>query len=230
MFSPTTEKLIKIFSQFPTVGPRTAARFVFYLINSSQEKVDELLQSIEELKQKTKLCAWCFKSYEAENGQGLCPICADSQRDKTQICIVEKEVDLETLEKTNKFKGLYFILGSSFSHFKKEEQEQLEEKLKVLLNRISNPTAFAPNGAMAVKEIILALNPTREGQNTALWLKRKLAPIGVNQVKSAKGSVPPKAEQFNGVKISQLGIGLPLGGELEYADEETLTSAIDNRK
>ena len=201
MFSPTVQKLITLFSKFPTVGPRTAARFVFYLIKTPKEKVDELIKSIQELKTKIKICPRCFKSFEGEDE--FCPICSDPRREKSIICLVEKEVDLEALERTGKFKGLYFVLGGTISGFeKKREKERIEERIKKLRERIEK--------GEKIEEIILALNPTPEGQNTSLWLQRKLADIKV--------------------KITQLGKGLPVGGVLEYADEETLSSALESRK
>lgn len=202
MFSPTIEKLIKLFSKFPTVGPRTASRFVFYLIKKSPAEVEELLESVKELKQKINICQLCFKSFEANGEKETCAICSDTLRDKSVVCIVEKEVDLETIEKTKQFKGLYFILDGLYSGMKKDEEKtEIEQKIERLLKRLKD------NG---VVEIILALNPTTEGRNTILWLKRKLEPLNV--------------------KVSELGRGLPIGGELEYADEETITSALEGRR
>jgi len=201
MYSPTIQKLIELFSKFPTVGPRTAARFVFYLIKAPKEEVDKLLKTIEELKKKIKICPLCFKSFEGEGE--ICQICADPRRDKTTLCIVEKEVDLEAIEKTGKFKGLYFILGGTISGLEKEEEKRkIEERVEKLKERVEKDKE--------IKEIILALNPTTEGQSTTLWLERKLKPLNI--------------------KITQLGRGLPVGGELEYADEETLSSALESRR
>ncbi|MDP2864286.1 MAG: recombination mediator RecR [bacterium] len=213
MFSPHIQKLIDIFSKFPTVGPRTAARFVFYLIKIPEEKVEELIKSIEELKAKIKICPLCFKSFEpaqipekleAGKDEGeFCSICQDASRDKTLICIIEKEVDLEAIEKTGKFKGFYFILGGTISKLEKAKQkEEIEKRIDKLIKRVEKDQ---------IKEIILALNPTTEGQNTSLLLQRKLKNLGIK-------------------KITRLGQGLPVGGELEYADEETLSSALEGRK
>jgi len=212
MFSPTVQKLIDLFSKFPTVGPRTAARFVFYLIRAPKEKVEELIKTIEELKTKIKICPLCFNSFEPRSkeislrGEGekeFCSICSDPRRDKSTICLVEKEVDLQAIEKTGKFKGLYFILGGTIGGFEKEEKKKrIEQRVEKLKERIEKEKE--------IKEIILALNPTTEGQSTTLWLQRKLGNLGI--------------------KITQLGKGLPVGGELEYADEETLTSALESRK
>ncbi len=195
MYSPAIQKLIEQFSKFPTVGPRTAARFVFYLLKLPKEEISRLSESISSLQKKVKLCSFCFKPFEGENN--LCEICSDVSRDKTTLCVVEKETDLETIEKTRKYHGLYFILGGTVSKLTKEDIEKL--RIKELQERIGN-----------VKEIIIATNPTTEGEATALYLERLLKPLNV--------------------KTTRLGRGLPIGGELEYADEETLASALDNRK
>jgi len=219
MYSPTVEKLIKLFRKFPTIGPRTAARFVFYLINAPKQDTDELIEALSELKKQTKICPQCFKSYEPKiNGSNwsdrskmnqnenakntVCHICSDGGRNKSIICIVEKEIDLETIEKTKQFKGLYFILGGVIVGVNGNNKAIIEQRVDKLIQRIKT------NG---IQEIILALNPTVEGQNTALLIKRKLEPLV-------------------GLKLTQLGRGLPIGGELEYADDETLSSAFENRK
>jgi recombination protein RecR len=198
MYPPSIQKLIKLFSKFPTVGPRTAARFVFYLLKLSPKETCELLNTISELKTKVKLCSFCFKPFEAETD--LCEICSDAGRDKTLLCIVEKETDLETIEKTKRYKGIYFVLGGTVSKLRKKDIEQL--RLKEL-----------KEAAQKATEIIIAINPTTEGEATALYLERWL-----------KKSLPV------GRRITKLGRGLPIGSELEYADEETLSSALDNRK
>ena len=200
MYSPLVEKLIRIFSKFPTVGPRTAARFVFYLIKAEKEGVQELTETIKELKNKIKICSFCFNPFEGEGE--LCPICQNPARDQGIVCIVEKEADLKALEKTRKFKGVYFILGNLVSNLKKEvAQKETEERFSKLESRIKQGN---------IKEIILAINPTTEGQYTILWLQRRL-------------------KDFN-LKITKLAIGLPVGSELEYSDEETLSSALEGRK
>ena len=203
MYPKSIQKLIDLFSKFPTVGPRTAARFVFYLIKLSQNNSDELLNSIINLRKSIKICSFCFNPFDAsqDSAQGeetLCSICKDNSRDKTLLCVIEKETDLISIEKTKKYKGLYFILGGTISLKKADSKKTRIEELK---ERIKN------NG---FKEIIIATNPTTEGEATALYIKRELKP-------------------FN-IKITRLGRGLPVGGELEYADEETLTSAFEGRK
>jgi len=198
MFPPSIQKLIDLFSKFPTVGPRTAARFVFYLMKISKEETEGLINSISNLKKTVKICSFCFNPFEGEGE--LCKICADSSRDRTLLCVVEKETDLFTLEKTKKYKGLYFILGGTVSTFKKADVEKLRNK--ELKERIKSYPE--------IKEVIIATNPTTEGEATALYLERLLKP-------------------FN-KKTTRLGRGLPVGAELEYADEETLSSALESRR
>jgi len=202
MYSPTIQKLINLFSKFPTIGPRTAARFVFYLLRQPAEETQELLAVIANLKEKIRLCDSCFKSFEppAEASEGkLCEICRNPRRDKTTICLVEKETDLIPIEKTKKYQGLYFVLGGRVSALKKTDFKKL--RTDKFLERIKNSE---------ISEIIIALNPTTEGEVTFLYLERKLKPLNI--------------------KITRLGRGLPVGGELEYADEETLSSALESRK
>ncbi|GAI35573.1 unnamed protein product, partial [marine sediment metagenome] len=172
---------------------------VFYLMKISKEEVEELINSISNLKKTVKICSFCFNPFEGEGE--LCKICSDSSRDRTLLCIVEKETDLITLEKTKKYKGLYFILGGTVSTFKKKDVEKL--RTKELVDRIKNQKDL-------IKEIIIATNPTTEGDATALCLERLLKPLNK--------------------KITRLGRGLPVGAELEYADEETLGAAFEGRK
>ncbi len=220
MYPPPIQKLINLFSRFPTVGPRTAARFVFYLLQLPKKELEELLNSISDLRKEIKICLFCFNPFEpsfakATAGKGeLCKICSNPSRDKTLLCIVEKETDLFTLEKTKKYNGLYFILGGTISTFKKEDIKKL--KTSELLERVKNPKKFGITDAQ-FKEIIIAINPTTEGESTALYLKRLLKPLSYGE--------PPQP-----IKITRLGQGLPVGAELEYADEETLGSALEGRK
>jgi len=196
MYSKSIQKLIDLFSKFPTVGPRTASRFVFYLIKLPKEKFDEFLVSLVNLKKSIKICSSCFNPFE-DSEEILCPICRNNSRDKTLLCIIEKETDLISIENTKNYKGLYFILGGTINLKKENKNIRIEE----LKKRVKNSD---------LKEIIVAINPTAEGEATALYIERELKP-------------------FN-IKITHLGRGLPVGGELEYADSETLTSALEGRK
>jgi len=204
MYSPTIQKLIDLFSKFPTVGPRTASRFVFYLLRLPKEEVDKLVSSISELKNNIKICKSCFNPFDPSiiSGQGdeLCQICSNPSRDKSLLCIVSNETDLMSIEKTKKYQGLYFILGGTISALKKADIEKL--RIKDLEERIKSRPE--------IQEIILALNANAEGEATALYLERFLKPLNK--------------------KITRLGRGLPVGAELEYADEETLKAAFEGRK
>lgn len=215
------QKLIDLFSKFPTVGPRTASRFVFYLIQLPKEKIEELIASIQDLKNKIKFCSFCFNPFESSTGsdQGekahcshtaLCEICENTNRDRNLLCIVEKETDLISIEKTKKYHGLYFILGGTVATLKKSDLEKL--RTKELAERLRSPQGF---GIITIfKEIIIATNPTPEGKATAILIERTIK-------EALKDNLP---------KITHLGLGLPVGGELEYADEETLENAFEGRK
>jgi len=200
------DKLTNIFKKFPTVGSRTAGRFVYYLMKLPKTNIEELINAIIELRNKIKLCSLCFNPYEidrAPSSTDLCALCADSRRDKKLLCIVEKESDLISLESTKKYNGLYFILGGTVGTMRKEDINQLRiEQLKkrVLVNTFT--------------EIIVALNPTPEGQTTSVLVEQ-----------SIKEAIPSPT-----FKITHLAKGIPFGGELEYADEETLESALEGRK
>ena len=201
------DKLIEIFRKFPTVSQRTAGRFVYYLMKQPKEKTDELINAIVELKSKVKLCQFCFNPFEEVNGcrtpVNLCPICADAKRNKNLLCVVEKETDLISIENTRKYNGLYFILGGTLYMMRKEDFKNL--KIEELKNRIKNGN---------FSEVIVALNPTPEGIATSVLVER-----------SIKEVIPSPA-----FKITHLARGIPVGGELEYADEETLESAFEGRK
>jgi len=212
MHSPLIQKIIDLFSKFPTVGPRTAARFVFYLIKLPKNEFDNLINQIKELKASVQLCYFCFNPFESKqpsSPKNLCPICGNPSRNKTLLCIVEKETDLISIEKTKKYKGIYFILGETISLLREDDDKKI--RIKELEERIKNPAQFGIKND-GFKEIIIATNPTTEGEVTALYIERKL--------KSLPGSP----------KITHLGRGLPVGGEVEYADEETLGSAFEGRK
>ena len=119
MYPKSIQKLIKQFSNFPSVGPKTAARFVFYLLNSPKEETKELTETILRLSEQVKQCSFCFKSFEGEGN--LCEICSNAGRDRSKICVVEKEIDLNAIEKTKMYKGVYFILGGNISLKKDSE-------------------------------------------------------------------------------------------------------------
>jgi recombination protein RecR len=197
VYPKSIQRLIAAFARFPTIGPRVAARFVFYVMKASDSEVEELVQAIGELRQRIKLCSFCFNPYQVEGG-ALCEICADSGRDRSLLCIVEKESDLEALEKTRQYRGRYFLLGGVQDILKKEGI--LNVQVAELKERLSEE----------IKEVIIALNPTAEGESATLYIERIIKPLGV--------------------QVTRIGRGLPMGGELEYADDETIRSALEGRK
>ncbi len=197
------EKLKNIFRNFPTVGPRTASRFVYYLIKLPQDRIDELINAILELKKKIKLCQSCFQPFEALTEENLCAICSNPARNKNLLCIVEKETDLLSIENTKKYNGLYFILGGTVATMRKDDINKLKiEELKQKVKGVN------------FTEIIIATNPTIEGKATSLLIEKEIK----------------EAVQSPAFKITHLAQGIPVGGELEYADEETLESAFMGRK
>ncbi len=193
-FPKSIQNLINHFSQLPTVGPKTAERYVFYLLKQSPEELQKFAQSIAELKEKTTVCQICFAISEADP----CLICADQKRNRSIICVVADTRDMLTIEATKQYNGLYHILGGTINAIEDIKPEQLN--IKQLIDRIKQ------NG---IKEIILALNPDLEGEITAMYLAKLLKPCKI--------------------KITRLAKGLPMGADLEYADEITLANALKYR-
>lgn len=199
-YPSSIQKIIQLFSKFPTIGPRTASRFAFYLLKRPKEEIKELSDSILNLRKNIKQCSLCFSFFEPRKEEKICNVCSNSSRNQSILCVVEKEADFLAIEKTNKYKGLYFILGGTISVLKNKKVKRIrDQELKKRIIKDSK-----------IKEIIIAINSTTEGRATILYLEKILKP-------------------FN-KKITKLAIGLPVGGELEYADEETLLSALEKRK
>ncbi|MDP3900793.1 MAG: recombination mediator RecR [bacterium] len=203
MYPEALQKLASAFRRLPGIGSRVALRFALHVMKADEQEVSELISAIQKVRSEISLCSFCFAPFE---GEGLCDICSDNTRIPSLLCIVEKEGDLEAIEKTKKYRGLYFILGGSVESLKKEEIEKL--RVSDLVSRLKDPAAFGIQGR--VEEVILATNPTLEGESTALYVERKIQPLKL--------------------KTTRLGRGLPIGGELEYADEETLSLALEGRR
>jgi len=200
MYPKQIQRLIQLFSEFPAVGQRTSARFVFHLLKVPKSEVRELVKAIAELRNQIALCKLCFSPFDAsEKTSNLCIICQDKTRNQEILCVIEKESDLEALESIKEYKGFYFILGGPVDPLQKEQRETL--RIKELQERLQQSP---------IKEVIIATNPTTEGEATALYLERIL-------------------KDFN-IKLTRLGRGLPIGGELEYADPETLKQSLENRR
>ena len=194
MFPKSFQKLIDHFSSLPSIGPKLAERLVLYLWKYDKEKINDFAESLKNLKEKIKFCETCFNISEND----LCSICADKTRDGSMICVVEDPLDIIAIEKTRLMRGLYHVLGGTINT-SGDKNNQL--KIKELIVRLKK------NG---IKELILATNPTTEGEATALYVARLIKP-------------------FN-TKTTRLARGLPTGGDIEYADEATLGGAIEGRK
>ena len=193
------QQLIDEFAKLPSVGPRQAARFVFYLLNQPKEEIEKFAKKLFVLK-KIKYCSFCNRAMETTVTH-LCEICKNTNRDRATICIVEKDTDIESLEKTKRYNGLYYIIGTE------DENKQLS-RLKGLISRIKKSNK-------ELKEIIIATDATTEGETIALYASRQLGEL--------KKSYPQ-------LKITRLGRGLSTGSELEYMDEDTLANALLGRK
>lgn len=189
------QTLINEFSKLPTVGPKTAARLVFHLLNRPRNEAQALAEAIIAVKDRVRLCTICYSITEEEP----CAICSDERRDHSTICVVAEAKDIFALERTSAYKGRYHVLGGVISPMDGIGPAQL--RVKELIDRV---------GAESPSEIIIATNPNAEGEATALYLSRLIAPLGVT--------------------VTRLAYGLPIGGDLDYADEVTLAKAIEGRR
>jgi len=196
-------QLIEQFSRFPGTGQKQAARFAFYLLKKDARFVTSLGEQIRQLKDSIDLCESCY--FPIDRGKTACTICNDSSRDKGTICIVEKEMDVLTVEKTRSFSGRYFVLGNLIDFYDKETHNN--PRFAALTSAIKQFKKEHPGKEV---EIVLALSTNAEGINTVLVLEKLLKPLNV--------------------KISRPAQGLPKGAEMEYADPETLKSALEWRQ
>lgn len=218
MFSEPIQRLAALFLKFPGVGPKQAARFVFYLLREDPSIVRSLADAVAKLQDEVKLCAQCYKTFDANGSTNisqssptkpvLCELCRNPKRNKRQILIIEKEADLENIERSHTYEGLYHVLGGVISPLDSSAPARLH--LKELFGRVQ---ALAKEGGPL--ELIFGMNPTTEGDGTALYLERIFAPL---------------KKEDSPLRISRLGRGLTTGSELEYSDEMTITNALQNRK
>lgn len=193
-FPISIQNLINEFSKLPTVGPKTAERFVFYLLHKKPEELKNLSQTIIDLQKNIVICDSCLAISESSP----CQICTDEKRNHQLLCIVANTRDMITIESTNQYSGLYFILGGLLNAIEGIRPEELN--IETLNNKLKNGK---------FNEIILALNPNIEGETTSLYLSKIL--------------------KNNNLKITRLAKGLPMGSDLEYADEMTLANALKYR-
>jgi len=187
-------RVIMALSKWPGVGEKSAARLSMYLLRAPQAEVQELAQALTELKDKIRLCRRCFAFADAE----LCPLCGDPARSQGQLLVVAEPGDLLAIEKVGWFQGLYHVLGGLISPLEGVGPDDL--RLRELLARIK---------ADGVAEVILALNPSLEGETTTTYLSQELKPLGV--------------------KVTRIAYGLPMGGDIKYADLQTLRESLSHR-
>lgn len=188
------ENLVEQFEKMPGIGYKTAQRLAYYVLNLSKTEADSFSKAITDAHDKIHYCKVCCNLTDQE----LCPVCKSEKRDRSTICVVETPRDAMAMENTNEYKGLYHILHGAISPLNNIGPDNLT--VKELLNRL---------GDDKVSEIIMATNPTVEGDATAMYLSRLLKPMGV--------------------KITRLAYGIPVGGDLEYADQVTLAKALEGR-
>lgn len=191
------QDLINAFSRLPGIGPKTASRLTFFLLRGPDDVGLQLAEALVKLKSGTSFCRSCFNITLA--GQELCEVCADPRRDEAVICVVEEPLDVLMVERTGGYQGRYHVLHGVLSPIEGIGPEQL--KIQPLLERVKTGE---------VKEVIVATNPSMEGDATALYLRQQLSPYKV--------------------RVTRLARGLPVGGDLEYADQNTLLRALSGRQ
>ena len=199
-------KLAEYFGEFPGIGPRQAKRFAYFLMTKNSSYLEGLSNLILDIKKRIKTCSMCFRLYP-DGKTTICPVCSNMNRNRETIMIISRDVDFDVIEKSSVYNGLYFILGGIIPIL--EENPEKKVRLKDLKDRINKSQKEG-----SIKEIILSLNTTAEGENTADFIRQFIITNFPN----------------SNIKISVLGRGLSTGSELEYLDSETIKNALENRK
>ncbi|MEY3128979.1 MAG: hypothetical protein RL405_299 [Actinomycetota bacterium] len=195
MYEGVVQELIDELSRLPGVGPKSAQRIAFYLLQTDDDQAIKLANVLREVKERVRFCEVCGNVSEEDR----CNICRDTRRNQTMICVVEESKDVQAIERTREYRGLYHVLGGAISPIEGIGPDQL--RIKELLTRLSNAQ---------VVEVIIATDPNMEGEATATYIARMLSHLGIN--------------------VTRLASGLPVGGDLEYADEVTLGRAFAGRR
>lgn len=191
------QDLINAWSRLPGIGPKTASRLTFYILHAPDEVAENLAKALLDVKRETIYCPICFNI--TSSGREQCEVCADTERDEAYLCVVEEPLDVLALERTGGFHGRYHVLHGVLSPIEGVGPDNL--RIKELIARVSRG---------GIKEVILATNPSMEGDATAMYLRQQLEPLGV--------------------QVTRLARGLPVGGDLEYADPNTLLRALMGRQ
>ena len=195
MYSESVQKLIKEFEKFPGIGHKTAVRLAFFVLESDENFAKEMASTLVEAKQSVKFCSKCFNLTVKDP----CEICSNPKRDNEVICVVEDVKDVVAMEKTHEFKGLYHVLHGAISPMNNVSAADI--KIKELITRLADGK---------IKEVIIATNPTIEGEATAMYISRLLKSMGI--------------------MVTRIAHGIPVGGDLEYTDEITLIKALEGRR
>lgn len=195
MYEGVVQELIDELGRLPGVGPKSAQRIAFYLLQTDDDLAERLAKVLIEVKERVRFCEICGNVSEQEK----CSICRDERRSRTSICVVEESKDVQAIERTREFRGLYHVLGGAISPIEGIGPDQL--RIKELMTRLSDPN---------IQEVIIATDPNLEGEATATYLSRMLSTLGIT--------------------VTRLASGLPVGGDLEYADEVTLGRAFSGRR
>lgn len=205
------DRLTEYFREFPGIGPRQARRFAYHLLTRNTSTLEDISHLIIDIKKNVRVCTSCFRFFNTQNITTLCPICSDPSRDHTQLMIVSRDADFESIEKSRAYQGLYFILGGTVPILEKAPETRIRSR--ELTSRITSDTS--------ITEIIISQSATSEGEHTADYIRSLIKSI----VTPASPDAPARP-----LAISVLGRGLSTGSELEYADADTIKNALTNRK
>jgi recombination protein RecR len=188
-------RLIEEFNRLPGIGPKSASRLAFYLLRAPKEQAQKLAEAVLQIKERIVLCSVCYNITENDP----CAVCQDAGRDRSLICVVEEPLDILAIDRTGEYHGLYHVLHGAISPM--DGIGPAELRVRELLERCKSG---------GIHEVLLATNPNLEGEATAMYLARQIAPLGI--------------------RVTRLARGLPMGGDLEYADTVTLTQALEGRR
>lgn len=195
IYAEPLDRLIGALSKLPGIGPKSAQRIAFHILKVDEHVAEALVRSIVEMKKSLRFCSICFNITDKD----VCDICSDPKRDDSLICVVEQFSDVISVEKSHSFRGVYHVLGGSLSPIDGITPQNIH--MQELFSRINNGD---------VRELIVATNPTLEGEATAIFISDRIKPLGV--------------------RVTRIASGLPVGSDLEYADELTLSRAIEGRR
>ena len=195
MYAESFANLINELQKLPGIGPKSAQRLAFYLLGTSRKAIDELASAMVQVKERMRYCSVCYNITDVDP----CRICADTSRDDAILCVVAEPKDLVAIERSGVYNGKYHVLGGVISPLDGIEPESL--RIKELLARLNNNK---------IKELVLAINPTTEGEATSFYLTRLLKPLGV--------------------KLTRIAFGLPVGADMDYADPATLSKSLEGRR